>query len=58
MMPEFKNITLTWPQLQKLEKYIASVRGISGCPQGELKDTEGNICIEWSEAEVKFNLPE
>ncbi len=57
-MPEFKDITLTWKQLKKLELYIASLRVISYSPKGELKDEEGNVTIEWDENEVKFLLPE
>jgi len=55
-MGETVNVTLTWPQLQKLERYISALRGISECPQGELKDKEGSLCIEFNETEVKFTL--
>lgn len=57
-MPEFKNITLTWQQLQKLKAYIITLGSISECPQGELRDKDGNICVEWNDTEVKFLLPE
>lgn len=58
MMPEFLPVVVTWMQLKKLEQYIASLKVISHSPQGELKDGEGNVFIEWDETEVKFNLPE
>lgn len=57
-MPELKNVTLTWKQLRLLEQYIAAIKVIAYCPYGELKGEGGHICIEWSESEVKFNLPE
>lgn len=57
-MPEFKNVTLTWPQLRKLEEGLTCIKVISRVPQRELKDGKGNVLIEWSETEVKFNLPE
>lgn len=52
------SITLSWAQLLKLEKYISALRGITECPQGELKDKDGNLCIEFDDTEVKFTLYE
>lgn len=57
-MADFLLVTLTWKQLKKLEQYMAALKTITYSPKGELKNGEGNITIEWDEAEVKFNLPE